>query len=308
LKVEALPTTGKPKNFSGAIGKFSIHASVKSAEMQQGQSNVLTVELNGGGNFNSVKAPGIAWLEEFKLESVGERQEVDYTVFPATGRKIFEFSFLAKASGNLLMPAVIFSFFNPSEKQYEQISSNPVEILVTPIERNIHEGAKVPVKKPSYFNVKYFIYSLILFLPLLAMYIRRKTKVQTTTSAIQKEASIVGTSGTEQSKIRLEITRLSEVKDPAEYTVRLKNLIKDYLSTKIELHSRSEEGIVKELFLHDRVLAEHVANLFSDCNGLLYGRGNLTGSVRHLLESSFIAVIELQDRITSQHLNNQRSS
>ena len=50
--------------------------------------------------------------------------------FPLSGSKTFEYELNIKRAGLITIPSVSFSFFDPADKSYHTVSSNPVDVIV----------------------------------------------------------------------------------------------------------------------------------------------------------------------------------
>src|SRR5262249_32054756 len=59
LKVLALPEAGKPKEFTGGVGHFTLDASLDRASTSNGEPINLTVRLTGSGNLHMIDPPAI---------------------------------------------------------------------------------------------------------------------------------------------------------------------------------------------------------------------------------------------------------
>src|SRR5690606_5333817 len=58
MKVRGLPS-GKPDNFSGAVGNYKLNASLSKKEVKANEAVNLEVEIVGSGNLNTLKTPEI---------------------------------------------------------------------------------------------------------------------------------------------------------------------------------------------------------------------------------------------------------
>ncbi len=57
FNVEPLPEEGKPENFTGAIGNFTMDIGATPRRVEVGEPITLTMSISGEGNFNRVEAP-----------------------------------------------------------------------------------------------------------------------------------------------------------------------------------------------------------------------------------------------------------
>jgi hypothetical protein len=123
VKVIALPQEGRPSDFSGAVGDFKISASIDKQNTQTNEPVTLTVTVKGNGNMKSVGNIHFSDYNGFK-----KYDTVTATVSDIS--KEFKTIFIPQLPGDKKIPAVSFSFFNPSKKQYETIRTQPQPIVV----------------------------------------------------------------------------------------------------------------------------------------------------------------------------------
>ena len=83
VEVVPLPTEGRPANYSGAVGRFSISSSVDRPELRVGDAIGVSLMLRGSGNFDYMRVPELDSLPGFhrlgiRRESTKEGQRVVY--------------------------------------------------------------------------------------------------------------------------------------------------------------------------------------------------------------------------------------
>jgi hypothetical protein len=74
--------------------------------------------ISGNGNFPLVTAPDIEWPAGIEVTEPLVKEELNKFAYPLQGSKIFEYNFSSRDTGNFSIPAVEFSFFDPSLKKY----------------------------------------------------------------------------------------------------------------------------------------------------------------------------------------------
>ena len=143
IDVKPLPE-GKPANFHGAVGDFTIGATVEKNRFTTDDAGKLKIILSGEGNMTLVNAPDVIWPADVEnYEPVAKEQLNKYAV-PVSGTKVFEFPFTVSKAGNYTLPAVSFSYFDVKKGTYKTISTNPLNITV----------AKGAGKRPTIANAK----------------------------------------------------------------------------------------------------------------------------------------------------------
>ena len=126
IVVSPLPDSGQPASFNGAVGKFSILASVKEREISDGAPGLLKVIIRGQGNLPLVTAPEIPSTDKYRVTASGVKNNIDPYKYPVEGFKEFEYQVTPKVKGNIEMPAVSFAYFDPAKKEYVTANTNPV--------------------------------------------------------------------------------------------------------------------------------------------------------------------------------------
>lgn len=129
ITVKPLPE-GKPASFDGAIGKFTIMATVPHMNISANETAVLDVILKGEGNMPLITAPQVQWPQGTEGYDPTVKENIDRTVSPIRGTKMFEYSFTAKQAGAVTLPPVEFSYFDPSANAYKTIRTEPVVTTV----------------------------------------------------------------------------------------------------------------------------------------------------------------------------------
>ena len=130
LKVLSLPTEGRPKDFSGAVGGFQASTDVSPAHPAAGDPLTLRLRINGTGNFDRVDSPMLSELDHWKTyppkSSFKKSDAVGYK-----GEKVFEQPLIAAQTGEQTIPALGFSYFNPNTKRYERAQTQPIKVLIS---------------------------------------------------------------------------------------------------------------------------------------------------------------------------------
>jgi BatD DUF11 like domain len=168
IHVKPLPDTGKPTDFNGAVGKYTIHSSLDAKEVDTGDAANLTVVVKGSGNLPVTNAPAISWPPDVESYDVNSKENIDKTTAPLSGTKTYTYSFIASKAGNYILPPIKLSYFDPVARLYKTIETDPLSIQVnnSKKKKNAH-SAPQPVKD---INADWKIYTLlsVVFLFLLA--------------------------------------------------------------------------------------------------------------------------------------------
>ena len=122
LHVSPLPEDNRPDDFTGAIGQFDFQASVSPLQVKAGDPLTLKMDIKGNGNFKSFKMPVFQArdLSPMSLRSriPGMKKQPKKLLFPTS-------------AGIKEVPALHFSYFDTSLKDYKTITQGPFAIQVT---------------------------------------------------------------------------------------------------------------------------------------------------------------------------------
>ena len=130
LEVERLPTKGRPRDFSGAVGEYSLEAELNKEEVEAGDPVTLTLSVRGQGNLRTVEAPEFVVLSGVRHfdPSTSENLRASSTGFYGTKR--WEFVLVPDAGGLQEIGPWSFGYFDPKQKRYLTASAGPLRLSV----------------------------------------------------------------------------------------------------------------------------------------------------------------------------------
>lgn len=128
LNVKELPN--QPANYSGAVGNFSIDASIDKSTVKANEAVTLKLTVNGSGNLTLINAPKIELPQDFEAYEPKTSDRVVASDNGLNGSITFEYLFIPRFAGNFTIPAVEFVFFNPSSRQFETRKTEAFNIKV----------------------------------------------------------------------------------------------------------------------------------------------------------------------------------
>jgi hypothetical protein len=145
ITVKPLPEANKPAGFNGAVGNFSIEASLANRNVAAQDEATLHVVVKGKGNLPVMTAPVVDWPKGIDAYDPRAKEQVDKTVVPMSGSKSFDYVFTARDSGHYTIPVINISFFDPVSQVYRSASSEPIEFQVWPAAKKPRPAQKAPV-------------------------------------------------------------------------------------------------------------------------------------------------------------------
>ncbi|MBN1591944.1 MAG: protein BatD [Candidatus Coatesbacteria bacterium] len=130
INVKPLPD-GAPPDFSGAVGQFSISASVEPSELEVGKSATLNVRIWGTGNVKTIQELPKPSIEHLDVYEPNIKESVSRKDSPIRGTKSFEFVLVPNQPGDYVIPAFAFSYFDPETSRYRTAKTRPIKLTVT---------------------------------------------------------------------------------------------------------------------------------------------------------------------------------
>jgi hypothetical protein len=130
ITVRPLPAEGKPEDFSGAVGKFQISAQADRTELKAGEPITLTVRLSGDGNVKVVPSPDMSGLEGFKIYESSSEEESKAVDGRIRGTKTWEWVIVPTTGGEVEIPPVTLSTFDPETGRYVRLATAAIPIDV----------------------------------------------------------------------------------------------------------------------------------------------------------------------------------
>ncbi len=127
LKVKDLPESGRPDDFSGAIGTFSLAVNAQPTTVRTGDPITLKMRIQGTGNFDRVQAPVFPKNSNWKTYPPSS-QAAD--AVKGKGAKEFEQAIIPINPKITAIPPLHFSYFDPEAESYVTLSSDPVPITL----------------------------------------------------------------------------------------------------------------------------------------------------------------------------------
>lgn len=129
IHVKSLPDN-HPESFTGAVGRFSVDATLDKQELTTDDAATFTFRVSGSGNIKLIDQPHITFPEGLGVfdpqitDTITSRNPV------LQGAKIFRYSFNPQYAGTYTIPAVEFSYFDAAAGQYKTLQTRPFTIEV----------------------------------------------------------------------------------------------------------------------------------------------------------------------------------
>ncbi len=128
IEVKTLPTDGRPKGFSGAIGQFEFEAEGSPSQVKIGEPVNMKLTVSGEGSFDRMKPPVMEDSTGWKAYDATEKF-FGGNNRKNSGSKIFEIPVVPEEKQQW-MPRYQFSYFDPVKEQYVTLRAKPEPLVV----------------------------------------------------------------------------------------------------------------------------------------------------------------------------------
>ncbi len=135
VKVLPLPTAGKPANFSGAVGDFSISATATPHELAVGDPLAVDITIEGNGNFDALNPPVLTPPDGWKAyppRRYNVDGPIDPNLTPTARRRIGYSMVFVPEKQHVELPPFELSYFSPTQKQYVAARTEPIPLNIKP--------------------------------------------------------------------------------------------------------------------------------------------------------------------------------
>lgn len=183
------PRVGRPSDFTGAVGDLSLRSWLDSGDGRVGNPLLLTVRVAGTGNVKLLPPPPLA-IPWASVVAADERVQVDSTAPRIRGAKEFDWVLTPRVAGELDLPPIRYSYFNPDTRRYETATSESTRVRIAPgalaAADTVRSDALLalrpayrgPVAPPPHQRPGYWLLLAVAPLPAFGLRVRRRTARQ----------------------------------------------------------------------------------------------------------------------------------
>ncbi len=263
IEVKALPLQGKPKNFSGMLGNFSITANIDTNKIPAGENATLHIVIQGRGNIAGIRIPAIQWPLGTEHFDATDTQHIDQENFPVTGYKVFEIPFIGNKEGNAVIAPISFSYFDPLLQAYKTITTNTLPIIFTKaVSRNeqMKDIVTEDVTNKKYLWIVGAIAAAVIGIWLITARLKPREKIPNKpTAEEQKEVATkqetLSAKKDDTSEIFAELNKLGSISVTTDFLSSTKYFLIKALQSKLGATCVSE---------HDLIITMKQNNVFTD--------------------------------------------
>lgn len=119
VEVRSVPDKGRPQDYNGAVGEFSMSGSVDKREVKAGDALNLKLTVTGRGNEKSIGALHFKNAEKFEVFDPEIQSAADIKNNQLFVTKTFRFVLIPQIEGNQTLGPVSLYFYNPAKGAYD---------------------------------------------------------------------------------------------------------------------------------------------------------------------------------------------
>jgi len=138
IHVKPLPP-GPPEGFTGAVGDFSIEASLSEQEIEVNEALSLKISIRGTGNLPLLGEPKVNLPPDHDLYDISRSLNTSTSGNRISGSVNFEYPIVARHAGRFRIAPIQFAWFDPKTEQYLRASTD--EFTFTVLKGDSEEGA-----------------------------------------------------------------------------------------------------------------------------------------------------------------------
>jgi BatD DUF11 like domain len=202
ISVKPLPETGKPVDFSGAVGQFDFKATASRTDVKNGENIDLNVVVSGNGNLKLFSLPKPVVPSALEMYDPVHKEKITTPLSGMTGSISDKYVIVPQFKGKYPIKPMQFTYFDPKSGTYKTIVSQEIMVNVLDGPEEITTNTKIAsgspkldvvkklefkdnilktklsyIKKRDFLgSTKYFVLQLLPFLivPFIILYRRRK--------------------------------------------------------------------------------------------------------------------------------------
>ncbi|SFE58141.1 Oxygen tolerance [Flavobacterium xueshanense] len=146
ITVKPLPETGKPEDFSGAVGDFDFKVTPSKTNLKHGESLDLVVSVTGKGNLKLFSLPKPVVPNALEMYDAVHSEDISTPLSGMAGKSSDSYTIIPQYRGNYPVKPMQFSYFDLSSGAYKTLHSSQIMINVldgpTPADSTATDGNK----------------------------------------------------------------------------------------------------------------------------------------------------------------------
>jgi hypothetical protein len=130
IHVKPLPEAGKPESFTGAVGNFTVEASIDKTELKTNEAINYKVTVKGSGNIKLLKTLSTNFPADFEKYDPKISDTVTTGENGVSGSRFYNYLLIPRHQGDYTIEPLKFSYFNPATGKYYTVTTKAFHIKV----------------------------------------------------------------------------------------------------------------------------------------------------------------------------------
>ncbi|PKP04446.1 MAG: BatD protein [Bacteroidetes bacterium HGW-Bacteroidetes-9] len=130
INVKPLPSQGRPVDFTGAAGNYTIAVSTDRTELKANDAMSLKFTITGKGNLKLIEKPALVFPSDFEVYDPRITDNINITSSGVSGSRTFEYLIIPRNPGNFKIKPASFSYFDIDAGVYKTLNSQEFNIKV----------------------------------------------------------------------------------------------------------------------------------------------------------------------------------
>lgn len=131
INAKALPTKGKPLNFSGAVGNFKFNVKTSKDQLKATEAFQINLEVSGEGNLKLFKLPTLNLPSSLEVYEPEHTEKINTNLSGMRGEISDSYTVVPNYQGKYPIPSITFNYFDLKTQRYKTITSKEIVIDVT---------------------------------------------------------------------------------------------------------------------------------------------------------------------------------
>lgn len=121
INVKPLPAN-RPASYANAVGNFTLKSDINATEVKANEAITVSLEISGTGNMKLIRNPEVVFPDNFEVYDPTVTNSLNATTNGLTGSRKIEYMAIPRFEGSYTIPAVEFTYFDPSKNRYETLT------------------------------------------------------------------------------------------------------------------------------------------------------------------------------------------
>jgi hypothetical protein len=127
IHVLPLPEQGKPAEFTGGVGRFTLSGALDRTATANSEPINLTLRISGSGNVRMIGKPQIPAVPGLRILDPEIKEEVQAGPDGVQGTRTFRYPILPQTDGKFVIPPIRIAYFDPRSRSYRTLTTGAYE-------------------------------------------------------------------------------------------------------------------------------------------------------------------------------------